>query len=147
MADTADNVNHPQHYISKKGIEVIDVIEAFTSDLQGIEATDTGNIIKYICRWNQKNGLEDLEKAEWYLKHLIERVKERLNKEKVIDNNDCSHCIYINQNHAGQNFSCTEGVRKWFQEKAKDLEVDDVVGEQISLDEALEIYLNGQNKL
>lgn len=46
-----DMVNHPEHYISNSGIEVIDVIEAFTSDLKGIEATDTGNIIKYICRW------------------------------------------------------------------------------------------------
>ena len=40
-------VSHPDHYISETGMEVIDVIEAFTSDLKGIEATDTANIIKY----------------------------------------------------------------------------------------------------
>lgn len=45
-----DMVNHPSHYISKSGLETIDVIEAFTDELKGIEATDTGNIIKYICR-------------------------------------------------------------------------------------------------
>lgn len=70
-----DMVNHPEHYISNSGIEVIDVIEAFTSDLKGIEATDTGNIIKYICRWKHKNELEDLKKAQWYLNHLIKKVE------------------------------------------------------------------------
>lgn len=69
-------VSHPDHYQSKHGLEVINVIEAFTADLKGIEATDTGNIIKYICRWYNKNGLQDLEKAKWYLDHLINHVKE-----------------------------------------------------------------------
>ena len=68
-------VNHPPHYKSETGMEVIDVIEAFTFDLKGIEATDTGNIIKYICRWSNKNGVQDLEKARWYLDHLINHVK------------------------------------------------------------------------
>ena len=49
-------VSHPVHYQSTKGFEVIDVIEAFTEELSGIEATDTGNIIKYACRWKRKNG-------------------------------------------------------------------------------------------
>ena len=62
------------------GNEVIDVIEAFTSDLNGIEATDTGNILKYMCRWKHKNGLQDLEKAQWYLTHLIEKIKEKESK-------------------------------------------------------------------
>lgn len=75
-----DMVKHPPHYQSKTGLEVIDVIEAFTSDLQGIEATDTGNIIKYICRWKHKNGVQDLDKAKWYLEHLISRVKEKENE-------------------------------------------------------------------
>lgn len=66
-----DNVNHPAHYQSKYGIEVIDVIEAFTDGLTGVEAVCTGNILKYVCRWKHKNGIEDLKKAEWYLKKLI----------------------------------------------------------------------------
>ena len=74
-------VSHPPHYQSKTGLEVIDVIEAFTSGLEGIEATDTGNIIKYICRWKGKNGLQDLEKAKWYLDHLMDRVR-KLEEEK-----------------------------------------------------------------
>lgn len=73
-------VSHPPHYQSETGLEVIDVIEAFTFDLGGIEATDTGNILKYMCRWKHKNGLQDLKKAKWYLDHLINHV-ETLEKE------------------------------------------------------------------
>lgn len=76
-----DMVNHPTHYKSETGLETIDVIEAFTSDLKGIEATDTGNIIKYVCRWPHKNGLEDLQKARWYLDHLIAHVEKKQKKE------------------------------------------------------------------
>lgn len=68
-------VSHPAHYQSETGLEVIDVIEAFTFDLKGIEATDTGNVLKYMCRWKNKNGIQDLEKARWYLEHLIDHVK------------------------------------------------------------------------
>lgn len=68
-------VSHPDHYQSETGLEVIDVIEAFTSDLKGIEATDTGNIIKYACRWKRKNGIQDLEKIMWYTQHLIDHLK------------------------------------------------------------------------
>lgn len=76
MYESTDTmVSHPSHYQSKTGIEVIDVIEAFTSDLKGIEAADTGNVIKYICRWRNKNGVQDLEKAMWYLQHLIDHVR------------------------------------------------------------------------
>lgn len=73
-------VTHPDHYQSETGMEVIDVIEAFTFDLEGIEATDTGNILKYMCRWKKKNGLQDLKKAQWYLEHLIKHI-EKLEEE------------------------------------------------------------------
>lgn len=67
-------------YISETGMEAIDVIESFTFDLKGIEATDTGNVLKYILRWKKKNGLQDLKNAMWYLQHLINHV-EKLEKE------------------------------------------------------------------
>ena len=73
-------VSHPAHYQSENGLEVIDVIEAFTFDLKGIEAFDVGNVLKYMCRWKNKNGLEDLKKARFYLDHLINYV-ETLEKE------------------------------------------------------------------
>ena len=85
-------VIHPDHYQSETGLEVIDVIEAFTFDLTGIESFDTGNIIKYICRWKKKNGLEDLKKAKFYLDNLIEHVekleeenKSQLSWDKIIN--------------------------------------------------------------
>lgn len=70
-----DVVNHPDHYKSATGLETIDVIEAFTSDLIGLEAVCTANAIKYICRWKKKNGVEDLRKAQWYINKLIEKVE------------------------------------------------------------------------
>lgn len=69
-----DMVNHPEHYQSGK-IETIDVIEEFTKDLKGIEASDTANIIKYACRWKRKNGVEDLRKLVWYADHLINHIE------------------------------------------------------------------------
>ena len=70
-------VSHPPHYQSKTGLEVIDVIEAFTEDLTGVEATDTGNILKYACRWKHKNGIQDLEKILWYTTHLIKYLEKK----------------------------------------------------------------------
>lgn len=68
-------VSHPEHYMSKTGMEVIDVIEAFTDELKGVEATDTGNIIKYACRWKKKNGIQDFLQILWYTQHLIDHLK------------------------------------------------------------------------
>ena len=82
-------VSHPNHYQSDNGLEVIDVIEAFTSDLNGIEAVDTANVLKYICRWKHKNGKQDLEKAMWYLQHLIEHIeKEDIIVQTVLNNDE-----------------------------------------------------------
>ena len=68
-------VNHPSHYQSKSGLEVIDVIAAFTEDLTGMEAFDTANIIKYICRWKKKGGVQDLKKVIWYANDLVKRIE------------------------------------------------------------------------
>lgn len=77
-----NKVSHPSHYQSANGMEVINVIEAFTAKLKGIEATDTGNIIKYACRWKNKNGIQDLEKILWYTQHLIDHLQ-KLETEEV----------------------------------------------------------------
>lgn len=73
-------VDHPPHYQSETGLEVIDVIEAFTFDLAGSEAICTGNALKYLCRWKHKNGIQDLKKARWYLNRLISNL-EKLEEE------------------------------------------------------------------
>lgn len=75
----SDPVNHPDHYKAGNGLEAIDVIEAFTQDLVGMEAVCTANAIKYILRWKHKNGVEDLKKARWYISKLIGE-KEKTNE-------------------------------------------------------------------
>lgn len=75
VENSESRVAHPAHYQTSNGLETIDVMEAFTEDMAGYEAVCTSNVLKYICRWKKKNGLEDLKKAEWYLKRLIEHIE------------------------------------------------------------------------
>ena len=70
-----DAVNHPTHYTAGQ-IECIDALESATTGLCGIEAICTANAIKYLWRWKLKNGVQDLEKAKWYIDKLIEKQKE-----------------------------------------------------------------------
>jgi|TARA_R100001530_G_scaffold53646_1_gene39583 hypothetical protein len=65
-------VNSPSHY-THSGLECIKAIEAATGD--GFADYLQGNIIKYIWRYRYKNGVEDLEKASWYLNRLITILK------------------------------------------------------------------------
>ena len=66
-----DMVNHPPHYQSESGLEVIDVIDAFL-DWKSVYA---GNILKYTLRYKNKNGHEDLKKAQWYLNRMITKME------------------------------------------------------------------------
>lgn len=77
-------VHHPEHYQSEAGIEVWDVIKAFTAELQGVEAFDTANIIKYACRWKKKGGVEDLKKIIEYAEHLIKLQENTSKKENEV---------------------------------------------------------------
>lgn len=65
-----DNVNHPKHY-TQGNVECIDALAAATINLQGLEAVCTANAIKYLWRWKNKNGVEDLQKAKWYIDKMI----------------------------------------------------------------------------
>ena len=69
-----DMVNSPAHY-NKAGIETIDAIQAMTGD--GFKFYLQGNIMKYLWRYMYKNGVEDLKKAEWYLKKLIKNYDDK----------------------------------------------------------------------
>ena len=68
-----DVVDKPEHYNTNlpEGIEVIDIIAAQTAGLFGIRAVCQANVIKYVLRWQKKNGVQDLEKARYYLDRLI----------------------------------------------------------------------------
>ena len=69
-----DNIN-PKHYKQGK-IEVIEFI--LDQQMNYLE----GNIVKYLSRYKQKNGIEDLKKALWYLNKLIGEKENERNKSK-----------------------------------------------------------------
>ncbi len=68
-----DNVNHPSHYTSSKAIcagcerpiECIDVTRHLSFNI--------GNAIKYLWRYQMKNGTEGLQKAIWYINDEIKK--------------------------------------------------------------------------
>lgn len=70
QSQAADMVNAPPHY-NQAGIECIDAIAAATSGKTGIEAVCVANVVKYLWRYELKNGVEDVKKARWYLDRLI----------------------------------------------------------------------------
>ena len=59
-----DNINKPSHYQGANGLEAIDVVHNFVGSLSGTSAFFWGNAIKYMLRFQKKNGLEDLKKPE-----------------------------------------------------------------------------------
>ena len=66
--------------IPDQGIEVRDVCKAMSEKIssKGYSAmlvSDYVQMLQYLLRWQDKNGLEDLEKAEWYLKQIIKSLK------------------------------------------------------------------------
>lgn len=63
----SNNVEHPKHYNSHPAnVECIDIVEHFSFNI--------GNVIKYVWRAEYKgNELEDLKKAEFYIRREIER--------------------------------------------------------------------------
>lgn len=81
-----DNVNHPSHY-TQGGVECIDAITAATVNKTGIEAVCTANVIKYLWRYEAKNGLEDVKKAQWYLNRLIAEMEKQDEEEYP----ECAH--------------------------------------------------------
>lgn len=72
---TKDNVNHPSHY-ADSAIECIDAMEAMMTPEQFIGYL-RGNLFKYQWRYEKKNGIEDLKKAQWYLEKLTVKVAEK----------------------------------------------------------------------
>lgn len=70
VREMTDSINHPQHY-KGKGLEVIEVIEAFELDFH------RGNAVKYILRAGKKTEdmKEDIQKAIWYLNRFLEKNK------------------------------------------------------------------------
>ena len=68
-----DVVNSPPHYTAG-GIEAIDAIKAAVATAPPVQAVFVANILKYVWRYREKNGKQDLLKARWYLDELIKEV-------------------------------------------------------------------------
>lgn len=80
-AEMSDNVNHQSHYETGK-YECIDVM----IETQGIEAVKNFcicNAFKYLYRHENKNGVEDVRKAKWYLEKYLELVDFESTKDVV----------------------------------------------------------------
>ena len=94
-----DNVNNPTHYTQGE-IECIDCIKAATVNKVGIEAFCVGNAIKYLFRYENKNGLEDVRKAQWYINRLIQELEEKKENYSFADPDDvvgdCNECANYN---------------------------------------------------
>jgi hypothetical protein len=75
MGNDYDPVKKPQHY-GQGTIECIKYIEDFLTDEELI-GYYRGNIAKYLHRWRYKNGVQDLEKAQWYLDALVQLQKRK----------------------------------------------------------------------
>lgn len=94
-----DNVNHPSHY-TQGGIECIDALKAATVGKTGIEAVCVANAIKYLWRYEEKNGLEDVKKAQWYINRLIQELEEKKKNNTFYDPDDvvgdCIDCANFN---------------------------------------------------
>lgn len=73
-----DKIEHPSHYC-KGGIECIDAIRASMTP-EAFAGYCKGNIMKYIYRYEDKGGAEDLLKARMYLQWLINEKGLELNE-------------------------------------------------------------------
>jgi hypothetical protein len=73
-----DEVNSPAHYM-QGSMEVIEAIEGMNLNYH------QGNVIKYVSRYNMKGGIQDLQKARWYLDRLILLEERKIWKEKDTD--------------------------------------------------------------
>lgn len=67
-------VDHPPHY-GQGSIECIEYVEDFLTKEEYIGYL-RGNIAKYMHRFRYKNGVEDVEKARWYMERLIKKLRE-----------------------------------------------------------------------
>lgn len=67
-------VHSPEHY-TVGGIETIDFIKAKLGP-EGFRAYCLGNVLKYVSRWQAKNGEEDLKKALKYMEWAVNAKEE-----------------------------------------------------------------------
>lgn len=64
-----DNVNHPKHYEGYTSLECIEVMQLVFGE-EAVRNFCLCNAFKYLWRYKNKNGVEDIQKAGWYLDHV-----------------------------------------------------------------------------
>jgi DNA-binding SARP family transcriptional activator len=69
------DIINPNHY-QRDGMECIDAIEAAVQNLSGAEAYAIGSAIKYLWRWKEKGGKDDLKKAIWFIQKIVDHIEE-----------------------------------------------------------------------
>lgn len=104
-----DPVNSPSHY-TQGGIETIDYMRAKLSP-EEFKGYCRGNVIKYISRAPDKNGLEDLKKArqylDWLIKHAEENLEPEANEDEDLRKGICDDCEgYYTLYDCGPNMIC-----------------------------------------
>lgn len=70
---TVDNVNHPKHYEGSTSLECIEAMEV-AFGFKAVGYFCLCNAFKYMWRYRNKNGMEDLNKANWYLRWIEHKV-------------------------------------------------------------------------
>jgi len=71
--DSSSDPINPGHY-KQGGVECIEAIKAALGD--GFPDYLRGNVMKYLWRYKEKGGVEDLRKSAWYLDRLFKEVGE-----------------------------------------------------------------------
>jgi hypothetical protein len=104
-----DHIDHPVHYT--QGIECIDYIKSHKMNYM------EGNIIKYVTRYKFKGGVDDLRKAEWYLKKLMETI--------ALDNSwpsveECSKPLYLAEDMVAEDGNGWD-VKEYEKEKEREM--------------------------
>ncbi len=101
----SDNVNHPSHYEGSTSIECIEaMLVAFGKD--AVYDFCKCNAFKYVWRYKNKNGKEDLDKAEWYVNKCKELSDKFQIDEQLIELQRLIHiksltCVYGGDNKNG----------------------------------------------
>ena len=80
LVDSTDMVNSPPHYQLREGYEVYDLRQDLAAKAQAAQVphdiySDWDRAIEYLIRCWDKNDLEDIRKARWYINKLIEKLE------------------------------------------------------------------------
>lgn len=77
-----DNVNHPKHYEGSTSLECIEVMELAFGKMAVCDFCIC-NAFKYLWRYKNKNGVEDLNKAHWYIRKAEKLAEYDIDKERI----------------------------------------------------------------